>query len=126
MKELICTLFIVLFFTGIAFSEECEEMKEGSTLASACYAERNAQKTDKKLNESYNLLMKAFVKYGKPKEKLVNAERAWIKYRDQQCELENVMGGINGVASAQCMSELTSERLQKINELLGAFDTRGL
>lgn len=127
MKKRIYIVLSLMALSGWVCAEECEDMLGGSTGASACFAARDAQDTDKQLNESYALLMKAFIKYSYPKDKLVNAERAWIKYRDQQCELENVTyGGINSVSWARCMSEITSERLAKINELLGAFDTSGL
>ncbi|MDB6061471.1 MAG: hypothetical protein JWM78_1574 [Verrucomicrobiaceae bacterium] len=127
MRKRIYIFLSLIIFSGWVSAEECEDMLGGSTGASACFAARDAKDTDKQLNESYVLLMKAFIKHNYPKEKLVNAERAWVKYRDQQCELENVTyGGIDSVSWARCMSEITNERLAKINELLGAFDTSGL
>lgn len=127
MKKMIVLFFTIFVFSGIAVSEECEEMHEGSTRASACFAEREAQEIDKQLNESYDLLMKVFLRYGYSKDKLINAERAWIKYRDNECKLQSeVYGGINGVSSARCMSEMNGERLQKLKDYINTFDLSGL
>jgi uncharacterized protein YecT (DUF1311 family) len=128
MKKLAFASIALLGFS-INVLADCEDMKEGSTAASACFRAREYDDLDKKLNESYNFLVKVFKKYNLPKNKemLLKAEQAWLKFRDKQCDLENeVYGGIESISQISCMGRLTSERESELRHMLEAYDIRDL
>lgn len=70
---------------------------------------------DKRLNTTYQKLMKLLDKPGQ--KKLVAAELAWIKFRDLQAEVEQdwYRGGSLGLMTyAQCKERLTKERIKDL------------
>ena len=50
-------------------------------------------------------------------EKLRNAERAWIRYRDLHCDAARSLsegGSVSALAWANCMTEVTSRRIEEL------------
>lgn len=106
----------------------CNDMDvpEGSAIYANCTAELQLTAADKRLNETYKKLQQNMLPDGPnnhPKKALIEAQRAWIKYRDASCEF---VGEITGAASAwksakfvECQTELTAKRtaeLEKLNQ----------
>ena len=55
------------------------------------------------------------------KTKLIDAQRAWIKYRDAQCDfgaLSTVGGSIHPMMIARCMSALTKTQTKTLGNQL--------
>ena len=80
---------------------------------------------DKELNIVYQKIMKTVNPV--TKNKLRNAQRAWIKYRDSEIEnsyyINNPDGGSMGVLFSLCTAaKLTEERTVQLAEMYDALD----
>lgn len=76
-------------------------------------------KADAALNAVYAKLTKKVSAGGKTK--LVEAQRAWLKYRDAQCDFETlatVGGSIHPMEVAICRAELTREQTKRLQRQL--------
>jgi uncharacterized protein YecT (DUF1311 family) len=114
-------LAIVLFFifSGTMFSgtlfAQCENA--GTTAATTnCIADAY-KKADAELNRIYKLAFKGLDV--KATENLKKAQRAWIIYRDAQCDAEYAKwdGGSGGPAAhLQCLYRLTQLRTRELHK----------
>jgi len=105
------TFFIVA--TGTVAKAQCDQAK--STLQiNECLA-KELKKADAELNRVYRLALKDL--QADDAALLRKSQRAWIAYRDAQCEAERALwgGGTGGPAAwMNCKSELTSQRTAEI------------
>jgi uncharacterized protein YecT (DUF1311 family) len=77
------------------------------------------QNADKKLNKVYQQLSSNLNRTRKPK--LIAAQQAWIKFRDNNCEFEKSAyegGSIAPSIYFSCLENTTNERTQKLQEYL--------
>jgi uncharacterized protein YecT (DUF1311 family) len=84
-----------------------------------CFA-KAAEAADKNLNEVYARVRKVLT----PEERndLLEAQRAWLKYRDLACAAEYRLygGGTGGpVTQKACLAALTRERIATLNATYG-------
>ncbi len=113
------TLLLAAFYTSaFAFDDNCEGTS-GSTYVEACLLSKSTDEMDKQLNAKYQQIIKMY-KESKSTEEvklLVEAQRAWIRYRDKVCEFEDhAFGGINSISWARCKARITETRLKELNE----------
>ena len=99
-----------------AFADGCNDWPEGSSMNEGCKLNEETATFDAKLNKVYSEIIKSYASLPDQKKKLVEAEVAWIKYRDKTCDFENQ--GINGIGSARCFNRLTKERVEYLERLL--------
>jgi uncharacterized protein YecT (DUF1311 family) len=106
-------LMLFIFATGTAARAQCEEAK--STLQiNECFA-KELKKADAELNTVYRLALKKLE--ADDAALLRKAQRAWLAYRDAQCEAEHALwgGGTGGPAAwMSCKLGLTSQRTAEI------------
>lgn len=109
-------IFFLVFFicaTGNVAKAQCEDAK--STLQiNECLA-KELKKADAELNSVYH----SFVKRLEPDDAILlrKAQRAWLGYRDAQCQAEHALwgGGTGGPAALMnCKLELTRQRTTEI------------
>ncbi|WP_363348524.1 lysozyme inhibitor LprI family protein [Methylocystis echinoides] len=77
------------------------------------------EKADARLNDVYRRLAAKISAKGKSK--LVEAERAWLTYRDLQCDFDTLGvegGSIHGMMVAQCRTEMTKEQTKRLERQL--------
>jgi uncharacterized protein YecT (DUF1311 family) len=83
-------------------------------------AEQAYQAADKELNGIYKKLIAAAGSNAE-KERLVNAQRAWITFRDKHCEFDTFKmregTGYTGFLS-MCLEDLTKQRIVTLKKLL--------
>jgi uncharacterized protein YecT (DUF1311 family) len=82
-------------------------------------AYRFYQNEDKKLNQAYKKLLPKLS--ASRKQKLINAQQAWIKFRDTSCDFERseVEGGsMSPTVYYGCMESLTKQRTKELNDYL--------
>ncbi|PPD40931.1 MAG: hypothetical protein CTY15_14245 [Methylocystis sp.] len=87
-----------------------------------CQAER-FDKADAALNAAYAKLAAKVSPQGKTQ--LVEAQRAWIKYRDAQCAFETlgtIGGSINPMEVAICRAELTKEQTKRLQRQIDCVE----
>lgn len=90
-------------------------------------AQKDAIEADRKMNEVYRRLMAQIGKDPESKERLIAAQRAWLKFRDLQCRLEGdvVRGGsMQPQMEAMCEAKLTQDRTETLEWLLRLRDPR--
>lgn len=106
-------LAVLVFATGTLAKAQCEEAK--STLQiNGCFA-KELKKADAELNKVYRLTLKKLE--ADDAALLRKAQRAWLAYRDAQCEADRALwgGGTGGPAAwMSCKLELTSQRTAEI------------
>ena len=74
--------------------------------------------TDKELTESMG------ASYAGAVEMLKKAQRAWIGYRDGQCQLSGYSargGSMEPMLVSQCLADLTKKRTQELKDLLTEY-----
>ena len=120
-RSLICACLCLVASSSAALAVDPECQGASPFAMQACTDKLHAG-ADAKLNDIYKRLM-PMLDYA-TQGKLVTAERAWIAYRDAQCDYEAARR--NGTAdpaieSRSCQTELTNERaLMLRNQLLCA------
>ena len=108
---------------------ECNELMEGSTLQESCFLQRDLKGLDAELDATYKELLDQWSSkdFSRERSELDAAQRAWIRYRDKTCSLEqSVHGGTLSISFMRCMSRLTRERVDYLKGLLhqGAGEVR--
>jgi uncharacterized protein YecT (DUF1311 family) len=84
---------------------------------------KKLDKADAALNDVYAKLSRKVSAEGKAK--LLDAQRAWLKYRDQQCAFETlatVGGSIHPMEVAICLTELTKDQTKRLRAQLACGD----
>lgn len=112
----ILLLIFFTFFAGNVTRAQCEGAK--STLQiNECFA-KELKKAEAEVNKIYQLSVKKL----EPDDAalLRKAQRAWLAYRDAQCEAEHALwgGGTGGPAALMsCRVELTRQRVAEIQNI---------
>ncbi len=139
MREaVLASLFLGgLAFTPAAYAQE-EEIDCGNAMTQAemnMCANKDYEAADKELNAVYRKAM-ASMKATDTEladidtnlvgavEALKNAQRAWIGYRDGQCELagfEARGGSMEPMLVSGCLADLTKKRTDELKELANGF-----
>lgn len=121
---LILTTTLLIFYTveGITGNyNECISKAVTTADTSNCIAEED-KVIDKQLNESYTQLLKFLSLSGQ--KKLKNSERAWLKFREEECKFSgHAMEGGTGeqVLISSCYLTMTKERLVLLNRELAFY-----
>jgi uncharacterized protein YecT (DUF1311 family) len=112
MKKIFFTISIFLCFTSFLFSQTSED---------GLYLEY--KKADKELNLAYNKLKSKLKSVDQTA--LVNAQKAWLKYRDLNCKFtsqEDSQGGvISNKMKIDCLTQSTIGRTKELKELFNDF-----
>ncbi|MFB2836737.1 lysozyme inhibitor LprI family protein [Floridanema evergladense] len=77
------------------------------------------QNADRKLNQAYQKLIPKLS--AARRQKLILAQRAWITFRDANCEFERSQfegGTMAPAAQAGCMAQLTKTRTKQLEEYI--------
>ncbi|MGZ4924197.1 MAG: lysozyme inhibitor LprI family protein [Halobacteriota archaeon] len=122
---LVLLAFLLIIYLEASYAEStpktgCEEWPDTSTHFEACIIGIETRQLDAKLNAEYQEVLAKYKQLGSNKERklLIEAQRAWIGYRDKTCDFENEMGGgIDSISWIRCDKRLTHERLQYLSDL---------
>ena len=85
-------------------------------------ADKDYSAADKSLNHAYSALKKTLDATGN--ELLLNAQRAWLKFRDASCDLDadQARGGTMApLLRIGCLTAMTKERTKALTELIESF-----
>ena len=118
-KILSATLLTFASCSTSAFAELCDQPKTQSDI-DYC-AKYHFDAADGYLNSVYSRLKQNYVKYPAPKGALVAAQRAWVKFRDAECNQDKVAadgGSETPVILLDCKTHLTIERTQQLENRL--------
>ncbi|CAB3752564.1 hypothetical protein LMG29542_01812 [Paraburkholderia humisilvae] len=101
----------------LAAQPDCANATDQTTLTQC--ANNGLKASDTKLNQTFRALQAKVSKPGK--EKLQKAQRAWITWRDAQCDFNTSGsngGSIHAMAQASCLDELTQAQTKLLNSQL--------
>jgi uncharacterized protein YecT (DUF1311 family) len=90
-----------------------------TTMEMSFCAERDYQAADRKLNQVYRQLQAKLS--GKQKQRMTNAQLAWIKFKDANCAYEGGQfegGTIAGPIGTSCLARMTEQRTKELEEYL--------
>ncbi len=128
---------LVRFFTlaavlasGVAFAAPAPDCANASTTVQMTQcAAQDADAAETRLNAAYQQLVKQLTqpdtatdKYSEMRQKLQAAQRAWIKFRDADCEAVyqvNASGSIRGLAALGCKRAHAEQRTKELQAYLG-------
>lgn len=87
--------------------------------ANACAA-RELAAVDARLNASYNQVVGRLKAEPAARAALLEAQRAWIRFRDAECAFITVNGGgsVLPFLEARCRARLTEDRLRQLQDYL--------
>lgn len=109
-----------LFFLAIkpSFALDCNKAMTQQDM-NMC-AGQALKQSDKKLNSAYQSLM-GKSKDAQYKNALKQAQRSWIKYRDDDCKLAalpSTGGSVQSMAYSGCLTEKTDQRVAELNKMM--------
>ena len=84
-------------------------------------AAKGYEDADRKLNETYKQIIDRLADAPDTKASLTKAQRAWITFRDAECEFTNAQAGggtLYGTLINQCLTDLTDQRAQTLQSYL--------
>ena len=94
---------------------DCQEAGDGSTYAMAQCFTAPSNVWDTRLNAEYQ----AALKFAEVKRRsLVKAQRAWLLYRDANCEAYyTVNGSIRTILAGKCWRDMTRDRTLELQQM---------
>jgi uncharacterized protein YecT (DUF1311 family) len=117
LTPILAMSFLFLSIHAHAETIDCKNASDQSSL-NHC-ADLDYQAADKKLNDTYSKLLKKVSPQGKPR--LQKAERAWVVYRDAQCEFltsSPTPYSAQPMIHSYCLSRLTEAQTKLLDEQL--------
>lgn len=95
------------------------EAAQGVTVAMADCASAEIEVQDARLNAAYQQVMRGLEEG--PRQKLRDAQRAWIKFRDTKCAAESQGGGtMDMLNGGSCILEATARRATELQAMRDA------
>jgi uncharacterized protein YecT (DUF1311 family) len=116
----------LLFWGGLAGPLQAQDEKTAvdctnptSQMAMTICADRSAKQSDRQLNIAYKKVQKLYRTDDRDLRlnKLIDAQLAWIKYRDTTCDWKASKysgGSIAPMIYANCLDQLTQQRTQEL------------
>ncbi len=99
-----------------AQADDCQNASSQAAL-NECYG-KAYKKSDAELNKVFKTLQRR-ADDADLKKKLVQSQRAWIAFRDAECDMQTAGGGsISGMAYSICLSGLTQQRINDLKKYL--------
>ena len=112
-------LILITAFTSAARADECDNAMDQPTL-NAC-ADQSFRKADAELNAVYKKLQSRKMDDAQAGKLLTAAERAWVAFRDAECEFDaadNIGGTIYPMIYSGCLERLTKARIEQLDRYL--------
>ena len=98
----------------------CYEADQSQQAMNRCAGEAN-QRADAALNTQWAKVLTIFGDDAETRKLLLDGQRAWLKYRDAQCQLaalDSRGGSIWPLINSGCLASVTRKRTQELKELI--------
>jgi len=107
-----------------AASQQCQQATpDGSTtIGAAACIQAESEVWDGILNRTYKAVRKGFSQQQGLAEQLLTAQRAWIAFRDAECQLVYAMwidGSIRVILASDCVLQMTARRALELRDMQG-------
>jgi len=118
MRLLLSTLATLVLaaplLAGAARAADCANAQDQATMDQC--AGKDFDAADKKLNEAYKQIQTRFKDDTASKKLLVDAQRAWVAFRDSECKFQggpiDMAGSVYPMVVTNCRTSLTNNRLK--------------
>lgn len=101
-----------------AVADECDNVSGGQAGLNECYGNL-FKKADAELNKLYKEIEGRLKDDPDTMKNLVAAQRAWVTFRDAECDLQTSGGGsIQGMNYPICQTSLTGARIENFKNYL--------
>jgi uncharacterized protein YecT (DUF1311 family) len=118
-----CLATLVLaapLLAGVARADDCANAMDQATMDEC--ADKDFDAADKKLNEAYKQIVDRLKDNAASKKLLVDAQRAWVAFRDSECAFQGgpreTAGSVYPMVVANCQAGLTENRLKDLQGYL--------
>lgn len=114
MKHFIVILLCTILLSFPIANANCKPNPQTTVEMVEC-AERDYKKADTQLNKAYKDIIKGLK--GQYKKNMIQAELAWIQYRDKNCTYESALyegGTMRPLIGLGCMTRMTKARTQEL------------
>ncbi len=109
----------MLCFDGLVL--DCKDSNGRGRNESLLCADADREMVDKRLNQTYQRILSRLA--GKNKASLIEAQRAWVRFKLTDCEdeagYEETAANWRDVSVVSCETELTKQRLQTLERRYG-------
>ncbi len=119
-------IIILTLACASSFAHAIDCNKASNTMEINECASIEQQKVEAKLNQVYQRVLKGMEKdyasdgnFADMKKSFVNAQRAWIKFREADCDAvyqKNIGGTIRNVMHISCMQAHAKRRIEELEE----------
>jgi len=112
-------LILMAALSSAALGDECDDAVDQLTL-NAC-ADQAFRKADEELNAVYKKLQSRKMDDAQAGKLLIAAERAWVAFRDAECEFDaadSIGGSIYPMIYSGCLERLTKARIEQFDRYL--------
>lgn len=113
-----------LFVSTARAADDCANAQDQATMNECAGKDFNA--ADKKLNDAYKQIEGRLKDDAASKKLLVDAQRAWIAFRDAECNFQGgpraEAGSMYPMVVASCQAALTNGRLKDLQGYLNCTD----
>ncbi|GLQ55439.1 lysozyme inhibitor LprI family protein [Devosia nitrariae] len=119
MKRALLTIAFITLMLPSAQAQECEDAEDQATMT-AC-AEQAYEASDAELNALYREIEARLGDDADTKELLVEAERAWLAFRDAECAFSSsgtAGGSVYPMIQAMCLDTQTQTRISELQDYL--------
>ena len=119
IRTLLHTLIFLMLFTASAHSDPCVKAMTQTGMNSCAGAQ--FKQADNELNATYLKLKERYADDQGAVAGLTKAQRAWVAFRDAECELEAYPtqgGSVQSMIRLNCLARLTESRTPQLRERL--------
>lgn len=121
LSSLATLILAAPLLVGVAHAaDDCANASDQATL-DAC-AGKDFDAADKKLNDAYKQITDRLKDNAGSKKLLVDAQRAWVAFRDAECNFQGgppeTAGSVRPMVVANCQAGLTTLRLKDLQGYL--------
>jgi uncharacterized protein YecT (DUF1311 family) len=116
---LIPALLMIAGGMGTALAQDCNDAPTQAEMTEC--AAKAYEQSDHKLNEAYRKITSRLADLPEVKTSLTKAQRAWISFRDAQCEFTNAQAGggtLYATLINQCLTDMTNQRVEALETFL--------
>lgn len=132
MKKLCVVVWLVLSSINRVYAIAPACMNANGTIEINECMQDELEKVEKKLSAKYQKTLKALSvpnevgwKYSSSKKAVMESQRAWVKFRDKDCEAEETMTNGTGTASwyIDCKINHANTRIKRLDEFDPKFQS---
>jgi uncharacterized protein YecT (DUF1311 family) len=113
----------MLLLAQAAYAQDGDCQQDGVSADSAACTHAAYLDADAKLNDAYRSALNLLSTDGKQvqaKSALIESQRAWLKFRDADCHVQNTLfarASSRDVMTESCLTDLTQERTDELQQI---------